>query len=132
MSLIPQWIIDVKGWFQQIFNALKWANDARKKIWEYMLNNVWTLIPLVIASMKSAWDFIVTLADRIMTKLDTIDLQALRDSADGTISSALDVVAFCNTFLPIQELFLWCNAWIVLYGICATVRAILTARKLLF
>lgn len=126
------WFIELKAWFQQVFNALKSANDIRKKIWEYMLNNVWTLVPLVIASMKSAWDFIVTLADRIMDKLESIDLEALRDSADGSISSALDVIAFINTFLPIQELFLWVNAWIVLYGICASVRAILTARKLLF
>lgn len=118
-----EWFSDLKGWFGAIKSGLDAFQLGLKKAWEWLLNHVYALVLPLVAAVKSVWDFFCTLGDRIQDKLQSFDLQSIR-ADDGLFASGMDVLAFINTFLPLDELFAWCVALMLFWGVCLLIRTI--------
>jgi len=127
----PNWLTDIKSWFQSFMAFFKAVDSTSKKIWEWTVNHVYALVPVVVALAKSIWDFFITLIDRITVALQGFDINSITHS-DGMFATALDVLSFVNTFLPLDEMFLWTVSLITLWGVCSLIRLVISAKRLLF
>ncbi len=115
---------NLKQWFGILQNGLTTANVAFKKAWEYIQNRlVIFLIPVAIA-LKSAWDFISTMADLVLAELEKVSLNSITEDGLLQDSSFLENMEFMNTILPLTEIFGWAVFLIMLWGVCLLIRTL--------
>lgn len=124
-----KWLADLKGWFSATIEVLKTIRRVVKRVESFLWENLWALIPVLIAAGKSVFDFIKTSLNRALTALQNADVDHLRDDVGGWLGLS-DTLATLNVWLPLDELFAWVTFLLSLMFVCAIVRGILWIKKL--
>ncbi|MDF7809658.1 hypothetical protein P4E94_19625 [Pontiellaceae bacterium B12219] len=128
---VPDWVNDMEGWLSKIWNGLRRAGAVASKAWDWMLKNVYALIPVFMALFKLVFDFILEIGERIQTKLLNIDVEALQHTGTSVFSALGEIFQIANYIVPLDELFLTCTCLLSLWAVCVVVRFIMSVRRLI-
>jgi len=122
----------ITGGFSTVF---AWLVEGWRVLRILMIKfNLWFIAAVtgLMIVLKSTYDFLVTIFDRIIMMLQANDITHLQGGVEGDAGGGiLQVVAFFNTFMPIDELFAWANFMLAWWMMCHFMAMFLKVAKLI-